>query len=288
MTQYHGRKAAVSVIVPCFFCKETIDRAIASVAQQVMLPEELILVEDASPDGGRTMEHLHQLRQRYEGRLNIIIVALEKNGGPGAARNAGWNIARQPYIAFLDADDAWHPRKIEIQYQYVVSHDKVVLCGHSHKILGSLSDLPDWQITVCKDKPVSRLSLLLSNPFVTPSVMIKRDIPYRFMDGRRYMEDHLLWMQIACAGLPVVDLSAELAAIYKFSFGESGLSSNIPEMGKADLANYRQIYREGSINLMQLAGLTIYSMLKHLRRLGILQLHKLPRSSSQQKPGWHQ
>ena len=286
--QYHEKRAAVSVVVPCFLCTETIDRAISSVAQQVMLPEELILVEDASPDDGRTLEHLHRLRQMYEGHFDITIVALKKNGGPGAARNAGWNIARQPYIAFLDADDAWHPKKIEIQYQYVTSHDEVVLCGHSHKILEDLSDLPDWGISGCKDKPVSRLSLLLSNPFVTPSIMIKRDVPYRFLDGRRYMEDHLLWMQIACAGLLVINLSTALAAIYKFSFGESGLSSNIPAMGKADLANYRQIYREGSINLMQLTGLMIYSKLKHLRRLGILLLRKLLRFFSQQKPGWYQ
>ena len=283
--QYHEKRAAVSVVVPCFLCTETIDRAIFSVAQQVMLPEELILVEDASPDDGRTLEHLHRLRQIYEGHFDITIVALEKNGGPGTARNVGWNVARQPYVAFLDADDAWHPEKIRIQYQYVASHDEVALCGHHHKMLAGTSDLPSWEISTSESQQVSMLSMFLSNPFVTPSVMLRRNIPYRFLDGRRYMEDHLLWMQISCAGLPVVNLSAELAAIYKFPFGESGLSSNIPAMGKADIANYRQIHCEGSISLMQLMGLMSYSKLKHQRRLAILQLRKFLCSFSQQKSG---
>ena len=280
-------RAAVTVVIPCFRCADTIGRSIDSIVNQTQLPSEVILVEDASPDGGRTLEHLYRLRQMYEGRLNIIIVALEKNGGSGAARNAGWNIARQPYIAFLDADDAWHPKKIEIQFRYVASHDEVVLCGHNHKILEGQNDLPKWEIGGCQDKPVSQVSMLLSNPFVTPSVMIKRDVPYRFLDGRRYMEDHLLWIRIACDGLPVVKLSAELAAIYKFSFGESGLSSNILAMERADLANYRQVYREGRINLMQLSGLMMYSILKYLRRLGILQLRKLLRSLNQRRLGWY-
>lgn len=282
MSAEESPTAPVSVVIPCFRCSKTIERAVSSVAQQTVLPLEIVLVDDCSGDG--TLAVLEHLAGQYPQGW-IKIVALPENVGAGGARNAGWDASSGKYVAFLDADDAWHPRKIEIQYQYVASRDDVVLCGHDHKMLESQSGLPDWKISECGSKPVSRLSMLLSNPFVTPSVMIKRDVPYRFLDGRRYMEDHLLWMQIACAGLPVIKLSAELAAIYKLPFGESGLSSNIEAMGKADTANYRQIYREGSINLMQLTGLTIYSMLKHLRRLSILQLRKLLRSSAQQEPG---
>lgn len=285
MSAEEPKTAPVSVVIPCFRCSKTIERAVSSVARQTALPHEIVLVDDHSGDG--TLAVLEHLAGKYP-QCRIKIVALPQNVGAGEARNAGWNASSGKYVAFLDADDAWHPRKIEIQYQYVASHDDVVLCGHGHKILEGLSGLPDWGIGDCSGEPVSRLSLLLSNPFVTPSVMIRRDVPYRFLDGRRYMEDHLLWMQIACAGLPVIKLSAELAAIYKLSFGESGLSSNITAMGKADLANYRHIYREGSINLVQFTGLAIYSMLKHLRRLCILQLRKLLRSSGQQKPGWRQ
>lgn len=284
MSAEEPKTAPVSVVIPCFRCSKTIERAVSSVARQTALPLEVVLVDDHSGDG--TLAVLEHLAGQYPQGW-IRIVALPENVGVGGARNAGWNASSGEYVAFLDADDAWHPRKTELQHQYVASRDQVVLCGHRHKILDGTSDLPDWEIGSCRGEPVSRLSLFLSNPFVTPSVMIRRDVPYRFLDGRRHMEDHLLWMQIACAGLPVINLSAELAAIYKLSFGEGGLSSNIRAMGQADLANYRQIYREGGINLVQLTGLVIYSMLKHLRRLGILQLRKLLRSSAQQKPGWH-
>src|SRR5690606_29412442 len=95
----------------------------------------------------------------------IRVVPLELNGGAAAARNAGWNSATGKYVAFLDADDTWHPQKIEVQYKWMEAHPEVGLTGHAHRDghLGVqstylLSNLPDF-------KPVSLNKLLMANRF---------------------------------------------------------------------------------------------------------------------------
>ena len=255
--------APVSVVIPCFRCAATIGRAIASISQQTQKPAEVILVDDASGDG--TLAVLQQLVQSYPGWLKVL--QSDENRGAASARNAGWAAASQPYIAFLDADDAWHPQKIEIQYAYMSAHPEVILCGHGHRLIRQTDALPDWEIGEWKEKRIRKWVLLLSNRFVTPSVMVRRDVGHRFVERQRYMEDHMLWLLLVCSGGSVIKLSAELAAIYKRPFGMMGLSAQVWSMERGDLGNYRRLYRAGCINGFQLGMLGIYSALKYLRRL---------------------
>lgn len=255
--------APVSVVIPCFRCAATIGRAVASIAQQTRKPAEVILVDDASGDG--TLAVLQQLAQSYPGWLKVL--QSDENRGAASARNAGWAAASQPYIAFLDADDAWHPQKIEIQYAYMCAHPEVILCGHRHRLIRQTGALPDWKVGEWKEERIHKWVLLLSNRFVTPSVMVRRDVGHRFVERQRYMEDHMLWLLLVCSGGAVVKLSAELAAIYKRPFGVMGLSAQVWSMERGDLGNYRRLYRAGCINGFQLGLLGLYSALKYLRRL---------------------
>jgi len=257
--------AAVSVVIPCYRCARTLERAIASVAAQTLRPFEVILVDDASGDETRAV--MHKLSQQFDPGW-IKLVFLDENVGAGSARNAGWTVASQPYVAFLDADDAWHFRKIEIQYGYMTAHPDVDLCGHGFRLLKH-GVLPYWDVALGQPREISKWAMLLSNQFVTPSVMIKRDISYRFSERQRYMEDHMLWLRVVCAGDRVVKLPAALAAIYKDPFGVTGLSSRVWMMERSDLGNYRRLYRSGHINGAQLGVLVAYSLLKYARRLVI-------------------
>lgn len=257
--------APVSVVIPCFRCALTIERAITSVAVQTQRPAEVILVEDGS--GDNTLVVLQALAEHYPDWIKII--ALPENQGLANARNAGWAAATQPYIAFLDADDAWQAQKIEIQTAYMNAHPEVVLCGHGHRVIEYSAALPDWQVQTCVEQRIPKWSWLLSNKFVAPSVMVRRDINQRFVPNRRYMEDHILWMELVCSGQVVTKLSAELAAIYKSSFGASGLSAQLWAMEQGELSNYQRLYDKDYINLVQWLVLSAYSLLKFIRRLVI-------------------
>ena len=255
--------SSVSVVIPCYRCTGTIERAVASVAAQTRRPAEVILVDDASGDGTRKL--LQNLSQRYEPGW-IKLVFLDQNVGAGSARNAGWDLATQTYVAFLDADDAWHPEKIKVQCAYMDAHPELVLSGHGYRRLGH-DRLPDWSVTQGGVTPIDKWPLILSNKFVTPSAMVRRDVAHRFVAKQRYMEDHMLWMKVVCAGGRVVKLDAELAAIYKEPFGVAGLSSQVWLMERSDLGNYRRLYQGQHIDSVQFAFLVIYSALKYVRRL---------------------
>jgi glycosyltransferase involved in cell wall biosynthesis len=259
--------APVSAVIPCYRCAGTIGRAVGSVAAQTRLPAEVILVDDGSGDG--TLEWLRALAASYAPGW-IRVVALPENRGAADARNAGWAAATQPYLAFLDADDAWHPRKIEIQHGYMKEHPEVALCAHRHEVLAA-PEVPDRPVGEVSAQSVSKTSLLLSNNFFAPTmIMLRRELPQRFLSGRRHVDDHLLWLQIVCAGHPFVRLSPKLAYTYKRPFGESGLSAQLWAMEQSELANYWILRREGAIGFAAAVALSGYSLAKFGRRVMVV------------------
>lgn len=259
--------APVTVVIPCYLSAGTIDRAVASVAAQSHLPAELILVDDASGDG--TLERLYALAAKHPPGW-IKVLALPENHGAADARNAGWRVATQPYVAFLDSDDAWHPRKIELQHGYMARHPEVALCAHRHEVLDS-AGLPQTDVGEISAEPISKITLLMSNNFFAPTMMmLKRELPFRFLPGRRHVDDHLLWLQIVCAGLPFVRLSAKLAYTFKKPFGEGGLSGQLWQMEKSELENYWILHRDGCIGLPATLALSVFSLAKFVRRVALL------------------
>jgi glycosyltransferase involved in cell wall biosynthesis len=267
--------APVSAVIPCYRCAATIGRAVSSVAAQTRRPAEVILVDDGSGDG--TLEALRALAAAHPGWVKVL--AQPRNSGAADARNAGWAAATQPYLAFLDADDAWHPRKMELQYGYLKEHPEVALCAHRHEILGA-SEVPNRPVGEVAAERISKGSLLLSNNFFAPSMMmLRRELPQRFLSGRRHVDDHLLWLQIVCAGHAFVRLSAKLAYTYKQPFGESGLSGQLWVMERSELANYWLLRREGCIGHAAALALSAWSLAKFLRRALLVGLRRARRAA---------
>lgn len=253
----------VTAVVPCYRCTATVRRAVASIVGQLSRPAQIILVDDCSNDG--TLDVLRDVQSTL-GENWVTVVALDENRGAGSARNAGWNAASGDYVAFLDADDAWHPRKLEIQYAFMRSRPDIALSGHAHGWIAEGAPL-DRPLADSGYRMISLAQLLLSNRFVTPSAMVRRDIAHRFLEGARHMEDHLLWLEIASSGLPVARLNETLAFVYKPPFGASGLSANLAAMEKAELGNYRVLKERGAISAAAMRILQGYSLAKFARRL---------------------
>jgi glycosyltransferase involved in cell wall biosynthesis len=95
----------VSVVIPALNAAATIGRAVASALRQTQTPYEVIVIDDGSTDDTAAAA-----------RASGATLIATQHGGPAAARNAGVRAATQPWIAFLDADDAWLPAKLERQW----------------------------------------------------------------------------------------------------------------------------------------------------------------------------
>lgn len=100
----------VSIILPVFNAENTLHRAINSVLSQSFQDWELICVDDGSSDS--SAEILDKFVSRDE---RIKVQKSKHNKGPAKARNSALDSAAGKYIAFLDADDFWQPKKLKIQ-----------------------------------------------------------------------------------------------------------------------------------------------------------------------------
>jgi glycosyltransferase involved in cell wall biosynthesis len=99
----------VTAIVPAFNAEATLSATLRSVAAQTYATLEIVIVDDGSTDSTAA------IAERFcagEPRARLIRKA---NGGASSARNAGIAAARGDYVAPIDADDLWHPAKIERQ-----------------------------------------------------------------------------------------------------------------------------------------------------------------------------
>jgi glycosyltransferase involved in cell wall biosynthesis len=96
----------VSCIVPVYNGERFLAEALESILRQTRPPDEIIVVDDGSTDGtGRIANALGA----------PVRCVRQENAGPAAARNLGIRLAGGDFLAFLDADDLWLPRKLECQ-----------------------------------------------------------------------------------------------------------------------------------------------------------------------------
>jgi glycosyltransferase involved in cell wall biosynthesis len=99
----------VSVVIPAHNAVATIEATISSVLAQTYRHIELIVVDDGSTDGTAVL--VNELARR-DPRVTLVT---KPNGGLAAARNTGIEHAHGDFVAPVDADDVWHPTKIEKQ-----------------------------------------------------------------------------------------------------------------------------------------------------------------------------
>ncbi len=105
----------VSVIIPVRNGEKHLGRALESVFAQGYEPLEVIVVDDGSTDGTRTVAK----------SFSAVTLLSQSNRGPAAARNTGIAAAQGDPLAFLDADDRWLPGKLDAQIGYHLAHPEV-------------------------------------------------------------------------------------------------------------------------------------------------------------------
>ncbi len=119
-------KPSISVVIPMFNAAQWVGEALACVAKQTYPVMECIVVDDGSTDGST------EIVRQFAGLSTMSTRLVRSDGrGPSAARNKGVAESSGGLIAFLDADDVWNRRKLELQVALMVRTDAAVcFCGY--------------------------------------------------------------------------------------------------------------------------------------------------------------
>lgn len=258
----------VSVIIPCYSCSNVLARAVDSVLSQTNLPTELIIVDDASPDQGITKSCIDKIVDDLKkiNTIKIRVISLEVNLGPAGARNVGWNLANQPYVAFLDSDDSWARDKLEVQYKWMIEHPEFSFSCHLSKHVNDITSQeiydkspPYWKI--------NKYMLLLTNVVPTRSVMLVNNEKYRFPSNMRYAEDYHLWLNMIMSGVNMAIIRIPLAFTYKKIHEGESLSSNLFAMHKGVLLCFKNLLNQNLIGGLTYLFICLIEQLKYVKRL---------------------
>lgn len=198
----------VAVVIPAYNSAATLGRALQSVFAQTVTPAQVIVVDDGSSDDPAAALAPWQARvQRVR----------QANAGAAAARNRGVALARTEWIAFLDADDYWHPDKLRRQWQALAQQPQLQLCCTGFRNLMADDPLLPWPATDDAAVVIDRdFSQTFERPYLaTPTVMLRRDAFEQaggFREGLRTAEDVDLWLRLAWRH-PIGRLPATLVTV---------------------------------------------------------------------------
>lgn len=196
----------VTIIIPSYNSREYLKCTLETVKKQTFQSWECLIIDDCSPDGSADFaREITQDDQRFK------VIPLSKNRGVSNARNVGLRQATGDYIAFLDADDLWHPSKLEVQLKQM--NEKTMQFSYT----GYSVIAPSGE-TIVASYPIPRylkLSKFLSNTaIVTSSVLIERNLcTHRFCPGPLFRsEDAIYWIKIFRTGQIALGIRQQLVA----------------------------------------------------------------------------
>ena len=109
----------ISVVIPCFNHADTLGRTLEALAQQTVLPHEVVVVDDASQDNPEPIV------RSYERRLPISYLRDLHNHGAPHARNEGSRLMSGEYLLFLDADAELVPDALERYQNELDTHSEI-------------------------------------------------------------------------------------------------------------------------------------------------------------------
>lgn len=183
-----GLPPLISIVMPAHNARATLGVAISSVLAQTHARWELWVVDDASDDG---TPELIRAWMRQDPRIRGVF--RPSNGGPAAARNEGLDRAQGDYIAFLDADDLWHPDKLQGQWQAMDQGQwDISYCPYVR-----FEDRPPHrEQAICPPRRIGLDDLLVRNAIVLSSAMVRRSVLGRLRFPRVRHEDYVYWYQV--------------------------------------------------------------------------------------------
>jgi glycosyltransferase involved in cell wall biosynthesis len=226
---------SVSVVIPAFNAERFLGDALDSVARQTLRPLECIVVDDGSSDNTQVIANQHPA---------CTECVTQPNRGVSAARNAGATRAQAPLLAFLDADDAWLPTRLERMTQRMLrERAQAALCA-TWLADGALN--PQTRLSISADLSPERMLLrqvtLVSS---SSSLLIEREAFNTvggFNESFSTSADWYLTFRL----VGELEWAYEPEALVLYRRHPGGMSRNVDRMASDMLRIYREIFASAS------------------------------------------
>lgn len=178
----------ISILMPIYNGIEFIDDAITSILEQSFKEWELII----GINGHSENSEIYKTACKYveKSPYKIVVKDLFTIHGKAEALNAMVFFCKYDYIAILDVDDIWHPKKLAIQMPYLGKFDvigtKCIYFGNSH-LTGIIPKLPEGDF--------SNFDFTEYNPIINSSAVIRKE--YAYWNPKWFgIEDYDLWLSL--------------------------------------------------------------------------------------------
>ena len=227
----------ISIIMAAYNTEKTIEQAINSVLSQTYTNFELLVVNDCSTD--RTAELVKSIAAK-DSRVRLI--SNVKNSGVSYTRKHGLEEAKGSWIAILDSDDAWAPKKLEKQIDLQRRTNADLLFTGS-AFMDSDGQPIDWYLHAPAE--VTYRQLLKQNVLSNSSALVRKELyakHYAIGDGMH--EDFAIWLSILKKGTKAYGVDEPLL-IYRIA--KSSKSGNKVKAARMNWNTYRYV----GLNLME-------------------------------------
>ncbi len=247
------KEPLVSVITPVYNSERFIKETIESVLNQTYTNLELIIVDDASIDNSTEI-----IRTYRERDTRIKYIRNTKNSGAAISRNIALENAKGRFIAFLDSDDIWDERKLEVQIAYMRKH-KIGFSFTSYQIMDADGKVYE-RIIKAPDK-VNYHYLLKNTIIGCLTVVLDRNIIGDIrMPIVRSSQDFATWLSILKNGHVAYGIKEVLAKYRKVN---GSLSSNKLKALRSNWLVYRKIEK---LSLVKACYVFIFYVLHALKK----------------------
>lgn len=175
----------VSVIIPAYNAEATIAQAIESALEQTLAPRQVVVIDDGSTDRTASL---------VSARFPTVLCLRTANGGPSRARNRGLAEASCSWVAFLDADDIWHPEKLRLQAKALAAaSDQAIVATAWTRDRPSqpMGALPPTRLITWRE-------IVRQNAFQTSTALLRRQLAFEiggFRPDFDAAEDWDFWLR---------------------------------------------------------------------------------------------
>lgn len=184
----------VSIVIPVYNGSNYLREAIESALHQTYSNREVLVVNDGSPDGGKT----EKIARSYGDRIRYFY---KENGGVGSALNLGIEKMTGEYFSWLSHDDVYYPRKLEAQIAYLNNLDKKDVILYSDFDIIDRSSRVIGRSTFPSFKSEKFLYEVLFDSFLNgcTTLVAKRsfDKVGVFNEALKTTQDYDLWVRLA-------------------------------------------------------------------------------------------